>query len=54
MGDLECQECSAPAEVTDTALMTGVDFDGEEAVFEVLQITCIVGHRYNEILGVVK
>lgn len=46
---LECAECGAPASVIDSAFMTGVDFNGDEAVFEVLKIECAAGHRYREL-----
>jgi len=45
---IECAECGAPAEATGSALMTGVDYDGSDAVFEVLKIECAAGHRYNK------
>lgn len=51
---LECKECGAPAEVEGSALMNGVDFDGEEAVFEVLRIRCAAGHWYDDVGAVVK
>jgi hypothetical protein len=53
MPEYVCEECGAPAEVTWTSTLTGVDFDGKEAVFEWLKIKCAAGHWYNEIGSVV-
>jgi hypothetical protein len=51
---MECKECGAPAEVIDAVPMNGVDYDGEEAIFEVLRVECAAGHRLNEVGGVIK
>ena len=47
---IECAECGAPAEATASTLMPGIDFDGSDALFEVLKIECAAGHRYNEMV----
>jgi len=53
LDEYECKECGAPATVTWSSTLTGVDFDGKEAVFEWLRIECAAGHWYNEMGAVV-
>lgn len=42
----ECLECGAPAEEVGGHEMTGVDFDGSDALFWFSTIQCAAGHRY--------
>ncbi len=51
---LECEVCGAPATASWSADLSGVDFDGQEAIFEFKRVECAAGHWYNEIGGVVK
>lgn len=39
-------ECFAPASVSFTAEMQGVDFDGQLKLFRVERIACAAGHNY--------
>ena len=41
-----CLVCGVPAETLGGHEMTGVDFDGREALFWVWTIQCVMGHRY--------
>ena len=54
MTDIECKECGAPAEAITTAFMNGVDYDGKDAVFEVIRFECVAGHLYDEMGAVVS
>jgi len=47
---MTCRECGAPAEVTGSKLMTGVDFDGADALFTVHTVMCPAGHRYIQLV----
>ena len=43
----ECLECGAPAETNGGHQLTGVDFDGRDALFWVDKILCAAGHHYD-------
>lgn len=51
---LDCEICGAPAEVKRSMVMSGTDFDGQDALFEVVKIECAAGHWYDELRNVVK
>ena len=46
----DCAECGVPAEVIGSRLMSGVDYDGSDALFTIEHIRCAAGHRYIRIV----